>query len=437
MVCYRQYQERHGDTLVCDLTAGLFHPNTGTVLAGCAVVEALGAGGVIARRVIDPQYNTFVPKLRFLTGNASSSSFGVDQVPPESRPLAHLAAQRMRREPPWEDSGSLGHLAHMELPSWPVLPPRRGGQPAPNASTSLSPHFLPPTTPRQLWTNQVTTLLITRDCNPPYNPFHCLSAFLDTLQTMAMMQLEPQRVRCLFLDSAPVGPYEILWKALCAEYITRQEWSQWAGQQVYMPYAVFSPTSSFLWTDFWKPTPCPFPSPIVVALKRLFLTALDRWAPGSLGKFPLPCNKKKRVTFMVRSHSRKLRNQREVLVEMERAFPAADVVAIDPGTIPFEDQVGLVHATDVLVGVHGAALTNLLYLRPSAHVIEVHPHFQRAQCYRNLALWSGVRYSEVGTTKVDEATPPGKQDVEMDSVVDVDALLAVVAQALHVDFEAC
>ena len=61
--------------------------------------------------------------------------------------------------------------------------------------------------------------------------------------------------------------------------------------------------------------------------------------------------------------------------------------------LPFLDQIKLARETDVLLGVHGFALTVALYLTPGSRVLEIkrktlYPEYQ----YRNLAHMVGVDY---------------------------------------------
>jgi protein O-GlcNAc transferase len=51
-----------------------------------------------------------------------------------------------------------------------------------------------------------------------------------------------------------------------------------------------------------------------------------------------------------------------------------------------------VQDTDVLVGVHGAGLTHILFLSTAAVVVEILPANVNYEGFRNLARLQGVRY---------------------------------------------
>lgn len=60
------------------------------------------------------------------------------------------------------------------------------------------------------------------------------------------------------------------------------------------------------------------------------------------------------------------------------------------------EQVRTVSETDVLIGLHGAGLTHLLFMPPSGYLIELMPAgYQGRQHYRHMADWAGVGYSSV------------------------------------------
>ena len=58
----------------------------------------------------------------------------------------------------------------------------------------------------------------------------------------------------------------------------------------------------------------------------------------------------------------------------------------------FADQVALLASIDVLIGPHGAGLTNVLFMKPQSVLIELLPNAWSDPCYRNLAIFSGKTY---------------------------------------------
>ena len=69
-----------------------------------------------------------------------------------------------------------------------------------------------------------------------------------------------------------------------------------------------------------------------------------------------------------------------------------DVTTIDFAALPWDQQVRVVAAHDVLVGVHGNGLTNALWMRPGSLVLEFFPEGARHYDYQFFAELCGVNY---------------------------------------------
>lgn len=98
-------------------------------------------------------------------------------------------------------------------------------------------------------------------------------------------------------------------------------------------------------------------------------------------------------------------------------------------TVYFEDmsfpaQVQLMQETEVLLGIHGANLTNSLFLRPGSTVVELMSETYINPCYFYLANSLGLRYAAVPSTL---GSPP---EVEY-SYADIVTSAALLEQTLH------
>ena len=58
----------------------------------------------------------------------------------------------------------------------------------------------------------------------------------------------------------------------------------------------------------------------------------------------------------------------------------------------FEDQVSSLRATNVLISMHGAGLSNIIFLQPGSTVIEILHPLLKAPFYRFLSLYASVNY---------------------------------------------
>lgn len=92
-----------------------------------------------------------------------------------------------------------------------------------------------------------------------------------------------------------------------------------------------------------------------------------------------------------RTKFRNVENQKE-LVALLRRDPDLDVNVVYYSTqMPLVEQFRLTHNSDVLIGMHGAGLTHLLFLPDWAAVFELYA-CDDDDCYANLARLRGVKY---------------------------------------------
>ncbi|KAF3911693.1 hypothetical protein AA313_de0203880 [Arthrobotrys entomopaga] len=98
------------------------------------------------------------------------------------------------------------------------------------------------------------------------------------------------------------------------------------------------------------------------------------------------------VTFINRVGRRKLLNFDELDRELEQRYPDVTINRPQFEKMTLREQINMIARTDVLIGVHGAALTNIFFLPPQASVVEILPKGLNLKLYRNLANVRGLRY---------------------------------------------
>lgn len=104
--------------------------------------------------------------------------------------------------------------------------------------------------------------------------------------------------------------------------------------------------------------------------------------------------KKLRVTILKRTTKHRLIENLEELVEAleDTGEFLVTVAPFTHGSPSFRKQLEIIQTTtDILVGIHGAGLTHLLFLPDWAVVFELY-HCHDPGCYRDLARLRGVRY---------------------------------------------
>jgi hypothetical protein len=118
-------------------------------------------------------------------------------------------------------------------------------------------HMLKYTTISPIIKNDIVYFLVIRDCNPPFNPYHCLGDPINAYMIAQSHNIEFHRIRVIFLDSAPISGLSDLWFALAGQGVyTRQQWT--SGEtpfdkdiEMTEAYFVIPPGSNFIWKDNW------------------------------------------------------------------------------------------------------------------------------------------------------------------------------------------
>eukprot|EP00850_Spirogloea_muscicola_P009699 SM000055S18233 [mRNA] locus=s55:152359:155928:- [translate_table: standard] len=97
------------------------------------------------------------------------------------------------------------------------------------------------------------------------------------------------------------------------------------------------------------------------------------------------------VIYAIRETTRVLTESEEVHAALKDAFSSERVVVFD-GRLPVKDAKLLFHRARLIVGVHGAAFTNMVFMPTNSSVLEIRPRDYRNSCYHHLAEVCELRY---------------------------------------------
>lgn len=128
-----------------------------------------------------------------------------------------------------------------------------------------------------------------------------------------------------------------------------------------------------------------------------------------------------------RANRRKPRNEEQV-VSLLRQYQFATVYLED---YSFAEQVELLRDAEILVGMHGAGLTNLLFLPKGAQVVEFMNMESMNLCYYHLASAVGIQYSCILCKPIIEPTiDPNHFDIVVD-LAQLESSLKATLQLQH------
>ena len=112
--------------------------------------------------------------------------------------------------------------------------------------------------------------------------------------------------------------------------------------------------------------------------------------------------------------------------EVVEALTRQGFEVIDPGTMTVAEEAALFAGAEVVVGVHGAGLTNMVFCRPGTAVVELTPRGLVHPTFVKLAAAARVQHRMVVGTEPRLPWPLRFPDIHADLVVDVPAVLDVV-----------
>ena len=134
-------------------------------------------------------------------------------------------------------------------------------------------------------------------------------------------------------------------------------------------------------------------------LRRYLLPAFDlppRRRSEDVNRITLVSRQDYKVYYGLNVLTRKISNEDEIVAVLRKNFPAAEVRAVRLEQLPVREQLRLVGETDVLIGMHGAALGYVALLPENAALLELFPLWFLKEHYFTtfypVAVNGGVHY---------------------------------------------
>ncbi len=96
-----------------------------------------------------------------------------------------------------------------------------------------------------------------------------------------------------------------------------------------------------------------------------------------------------KMIYLTRAGRRRCLNE----AELSKALTNRGFTVVPDTPRSVAEQIGIFHDAEVIVALHGAALTNLLWCKPGTRVIECFPEHYHPPYYRNLSVECGIDYN--------------------------------------------
>lgn len=270
------------------------------------------------------------------------------------------------------------------------------------------------------------TILIAR--RDDHNPFFQISVAMNSWIMMQVLNWQPDEVQLVYLDDGfPSAIDELQHKLLAPSQEPihgkrlRNKVLHFQGPVLVAPYEVSGPMMQHLDDD----EPC-YDSAL---LKRFRLQSLqtilgdemDNNAVAQKETTGIVITIISRRNYQGRTIQRRWLNEDEIVRLMRERYSGLDVKiqSIDFVQLSLAEQMRIVLQSDVLIGMHGAGMVNVIWSRPETLVVEIFPKKRFRWGYRNLCQFLGCSWHEYRGGK-----DTGLGDNKSDKTLDYDEWMA-------------
>lgn len=223
------------------------------------------------------------------------------------------------------------------------------------------------------------------------NLFHQITDLYNVFVVCKLLRLDPSQVNILFFGRHRTGHIDKFWDNLFGEVERVEQFTQ---------PVLFS---DLIWAILGYNSPVNFFSllslPFVEEFSNFVLSQHK-----SVGK-KLRCDRID-ILFILREDyiahpnnpsgliSRKIKNSAAIVSAVEDAFPGHSVGTIQLDQYQMADQLKWISQTDILVGMHGAGMSHVLFLPSHAGVLELYPNYwpKTNRHFKAMARWRNLHY---------------------------------------------
>ncbi|XP_045157354.1 uncharacterized protein LOC123523772 [Mercenaria mercenaria] len=227
-----------------------------------------------------------------------------------------------------------------------------------------------------------------------HNLYHTLCEWYNVFIVTKLLRLDPKHVNILFMDDRPRGLMDDTWDTLFGNVSRYSELS---------PEVVFR---NLIWNVIGYESPMNFHNLNILPYMNDFYSFFI----GSFGvneQKALNCGhlhvtiiwRKDYMTHPERQNEtgglvhRKFKNEEEILQTVQDVFPSHSIKAVILEEMDMQQQVNLFTNTDLLIGMHGAGMSHVMFLPQHAAVFETFPNYWGfLKHFKAFSRWRGIKY---------------------------------------------
>ncbi|KAI9909859.1 hypothetical protein PsorP6_010231 [Peronosclerospora sorghi] len=236
-----------------------------------------------------------------------------------------------------------------------------------------------------------------------HNPFFQISAALNSWIMLKALSWDITKTRVIHFDAGYPSPIDELHQKLLAPNHEIVRGSTLMGKRVHFRGdALFAGFESFgpMMEHLNDNEPC-YESELMKTFRAQSLLALNvtpevEREQDTNAVRPMIVTVITRRPYQGRPLQRKWLNEDEVMMKMRVEYKGLNVElrSIDYVNLTVREQMIRTVESDIIIGMHGAGLVNVLWARPLTKVIEIFPKKKFRWGYRNLCQFTGCNWTE-------------------------------------------
>ncbi|KAH3794374.1 EGF domain-specific O-linked N-acetylglucosamine transferase-like [Dreissena polymorpha] len=226
-----------------------------------------------------------------------------------------------------------------------------------------------------------------------HNLYHTLCEWMNVFIVSQILKLNTSNVDIMFIDDRPYNSLESVWRTLFGNVYSHNATDKGIVHRriVWNMIGYISPANNH---DL----------PELPYIEEFQTFVLDAY--GIKKRYHIDCKNvqvsiiyrrdyithPERITKMKGLVQRKFRNELEILSSVKVAIPLSTVTTLVLEEMSMREQLSVMANTDILIGMHGAGLTHVLFVPDHAVLFELFPNHHSQEIYKHFRTFSKWRF---------------------------------------------
>jgi glycoprotein 2-beta-D-xylosyltransferase len=234
-----------------------------------------------------------------------------------------------------------------------------------------------------------------------HNPFFQLSATLTAWIMMRVLEWDANSTQLVYFDAGFPSPIDVLQKAMLSPQHNVTTGTELMGKMVHFDQVLVAPfeLSGPMMMHLNDEEPC-YSNQLLHEFRDHAMQALH---------VPMTKHDEASCTVTIitrkpyqgRMVQRKWLNEAQIMDRMTRDYASSGYKygkcrfqSVDFVTLSLAEQMRVMVDSDVVIGMHGAGMVNVLWTRPGTVVLEIFPKRRKRWGYRNLCQFLGCEWHD-------------------------------------------